>query len=106
VQVEPAQVTVWIDQVAEREILVQPQLVGELPAGYEIERVLLMPNKVKVRGPKTILDSASIVSTLPIDVTGRRTSFREQVDLAPLESNVIPLQRRGVEADVRIVEAH
>jgi hypothetical protein len=42
------------------------------------------------------------VSTLPIDVTGRRTSFRERVELAPLAFPEGLTQRHWVEADVRI----
>jgi hypothetical protein len=42
------------------------------------------------------------VSTLPIDITGRRTSFRERVELAPLAYPEGLTQRHWVEVDVRI----
>ena len=46
------------------------------------------------------------VSTLPIDVTGRRTSFRERVELAPLAFPEGLTQRHWVEVDVRIGAGH
>jgi hypothetical protein len=46
------------------------------------------------------------VGTLPIDVTGRRTSFRERVELAPLAFPEGLAQRHWVEVDVRIGAGH
>jgi len=67
-----------------------------------IERVLTQPASVKVKGPKTLLNGMTNITTLPIDVTGRRTSFRERVELTPLAFPEGPAQRHWVEVDVRI----
>jgi YbbR domain-containing protein len=101
-QIEPAQVTVAIDALIERELPVAPQFVGELPAGVRIERVLVTPETETLKGPKTVLDSMKAVPTLPIDLTGRRTSFRERVELTPLQYPYGAVQRHWVEVDVRI----
>jgi hypothetical protein len=55
-----------------------------------------------VKGPKALLDSMTGITTLPIDVTGRRTSFRERVELTPLAFPEGLAQRHWVEVDVRI----
>jgi YbbR domain-containing protein len=101
-EIEPSEVTVKIDQLLERELPVQPQFAGELPPGVAIERVLTNPDVVRLKGPKTLLDSLSGAATLPIDLTGRRTSFRERVELSPLPFPSAPSQRQWVEMDVRI----
>ena len=101
-QIEPSEVTVNIDELIPRDLQVKPQFSGELPAGVRIERVAATPDVVSLRGPKTLLDSMKTVSTLPIDLTGRRTSFREWVELAPLQYQNGAAQRHWVELDVRI----
>ncbi len=101
-QIEPAQVTVGIDALVERDLPVSPQFSGELPSAVRIERVLVTPQTESLKGPKTVLDSMKAVPTLPIDLTGRRTSFRERVELAPLEYPYSAAQRHWVEVDVRI----
>jgi YbbR domain-containing protein len=103
-EVLPARVKVNVDQIVERELRVEPQLTGTLPTGLAVERVTIDPLSVRVRGPKSVLESMSGIATIPIDVTGRRTSFRESVELAPVESITGESQRRWVQADVRITE--
>jgi YbbR domain-containing protein len=100
--IDPAEVTVNVDEMIERELPVQPQFGGELPPGMAIERVVTQPETVKVKGPKTLLNGMTNITTLPIDVTGRRTSFRERVELTPLAFPEWLAQRHWVEVDVRI----
>ena len=101
-EVDPAEVTVNVDQMIERELPVQPQLAGEMPSSLSIERVVTDPETVKVKGPKMLLTGMTSIATLPIDVTGRRTSFRERVELTPLPFPEGMAQRHWVEVDVRI----
>ena len=104
--IDPVEVTVNVDQMIEREFPVQPQFSGELPPNLSIERVVIQPDTIRERGPKTLLNSMTSMSTLPIDVTGRRTSFRERVELAPLAFPEGLTQRHWVEVDVRIGTGH
>ena len=104
VEVVPAQVTVRIDQMIEKELPVQPQVTGEPMTGYGIERVLIRPQSVRKKGLKSQLDKLSGIETLPVDLTGRRASFREWVELAPLDPNTGPKDRRWVDVDVRMGE--
>jgi YbbR domain-containing protein len=101
-QVDPPEVTVNVDEMIARELTVQPQFAGELAGGLAIERVITKPEAVEVKGPKTLLNRMSNLSTLPIDVSGRRTSFRERVELTPLQIPESMAQRHWVEVDVRI----
>jgi YbbR domain-containing protein len=101
-QVDPPEVTVNVDEMIARELPVQPQFAGELAPGLAIERVITKPEAVEAKGPKTLLNRMSNISTLPIDVSGRRTSFRERVELTPLQIPESMAQRHWVEVDVRI----
>ncbi len=101
-QIEPSEVSVNIDELIARDLQVKPQFTGDLPTGVRIERVEVTPEIVSLKGPKTLLDSMKTVPTLPIDLTGRRTSFRESVELTPLQYPYGSAQRHWVELDVRI----
>jgi YbbR domain-containing protein len=103
-EVAPASVTVRIDQIVEQEFTVQPQLTGEPMPGYSVERVLVRPVKVRLKGPKSQFGSGATVETLPVDLTSRRASFREWVELQPFDPNAGPKERRWVEVDVRLTD--
>jgi YbbR domain-containing protein len=102
IEIDPADVIVNVDEMIVRDLPVQPQFGGELPPNFSVERVITQPETVKVKGPKTLLSGMSNIVTLPIDVTGRRTSFRERVELTPLAFPEGLAQRHWVEVDVRI----
>jgi YbbR domain-containing protein len=104
VDVTPQWMTVRIDQMIEKDLPVQPQVMGEPMAGYGVERVLIHPPVVRMKGLKSQFDKLSGIETLPIDLTGRRASFREWVELISLEPNAGPKDRRWVEVDVRMAE--
>ena len=104
VDVTPRWITVRIDQMIEKELPVQPQVTGEPISGYGVERVAIHPPAVRVRGLKSQLEKLSGIETLPIDLTGRRASFREWVELASQDPNAGPKDRRWVEVDVRMAE--
>ncbi len=102
VAVSPVEVTVMVDEMVERELPVVPEITGELPAGHVIERIVLRPDKIRWSGPKSLLHKLTEAKTLPIDVTGRHTSFRERVELAPVNLGKDFADRHWVEVDVRV----
>ena len=87
----------------ERDLAVRLVLTGQLPAGYEIERTNVVPRTVRIKGSKTLVESLAVVETLPIDLTDRRVSFHERVDLVLPDADLVSNHAR-VEADVRIRE--
>jgi len=105
-EIDPPEVTVNVDQMIERALPVHPQFAGELPANLSVERVVTEPSTIQEQGPKTLLNGMTGISTLPIDVSGRRTSFRERVELVPLAFPEGLTQRQWVEVDVRVGTSH
>ena len=101
-EINPAEVLINLEEMITREFPIDPQFSGELASGLAIERVVTKPETVEVKGPKTLLTRTFKISTLPIDVTGRHTSFRERVELTPLQIPESMAQRHWVEVDVRI----
>ena len=65
--IEPATLTVNVDQLVERELPVQPRLTGDPPAGLAVERVAVIPARVKLTGPRTLLENSIGMPCPPAD---------------------------------------
>jgi YbbR domain-containing protein len=105
-QVVPGTMTVKLDETIERSLIVKPLLTGEVPAGWVVEATNIVPAQVRVRGPRSVLDNLQEIETLPIDLTNRRISFRERVQLALPDPNLSLVRLNAVEADLRIAESN
>ena len=68
VRVTPATIKVELEQRAEKKLAVKPQFIGASPAGYEIKKVKVKPNSVKVSGAVSVLHKTNSLSTEPIDL--------------------------------------
>jgi YbbR domain-containing protein len=74
-EVQPRNMTVKIEAVEEKEVAVQPETYGQLPAGYEIYDKVVTPAKVRVRGPAGFIRTLESVSTERISLSDRLTDF-------------------------------
>lgn len=68
VRVNPSTITVELEQRMEREIPIKPELVGPLPTGFQIARVIANPAAVKISGPESVVRSLRTLSTEPISL--------------------------------------
>jgi diadenylate cyclase len=66
VQVNPATITVELEQRIEKEIPIKPEVVGPPPAGFQIARVITNPAAVKISGPQSVVRSLRALSTEPV----------------------------------------
>jgi diadenylate cyclase len=67
VRVTPAKIKVELEQRAEKKLAVKPQFIGASPSGYEIKKIRVQPNSVKVSGAVSVLHKTNNLSTEPID---------------------------------------
>ena len=74
-EVLPARIAVRLEAVEEKEIAVIPQIVGQVPEGFEVYSQTVTPAKVRVRGPSSVMKSLTQVATDKIDLTGHQTDF-------------------------------
>ncbi len=74
-RVQPGNLAVKIEAVAEKDIEVKPETVGTVAPGYEIYSSSSIPQKIRVRGPASIVDKLEYVQTDKIDITGRLDGF-------------------------------
>ncbi|MDD5605790.1 MAG: CdaR family protein [Patescibacteria group bacterium] len=93
VNVAPTNMAVQIDiarGVATRTLGLSPIFAGELPGGYWIREVVFEPSVLTVQGDDAALKELEFLSTTPIQLSGRRDSFYEQVGVElPLTINVV-----------------
>jgi YbbR domain-containing protein len=73
--VEPGAVPVRLEPRVEREIEVEARFDGSLPEGYELHAVNITPDKVKVRGPLSHVNSLRKAVTETIRLDGLKENY-------------------------------
>lgn len=75
VNVEPGNMAVKLEAVAEKDIEVKVQTESEPAAGYEVYNSSALPPKIRVRGPASFIRTLDYVQTDKIDLTGKKEEF-------------------------------
>src|SRR5271166_1544687 len=73
VQVVPGQVHLSFDTRLTREVEIHPRVTGNFPAGEQIGKVLVDPEKIKITGPQHHVELVDAATTDPVDASGTRT---------------------------------
>lgn len=102
VTVQPGRLTVVLDDVITRDLPVHVPVEGQPAPGYRLERIVVFPEKIPVRGPRSRVEDHPRLTTTSVSLHHRRASFRERVELTLDPLTDLPLPRRWVEVDVQI----
>jgi len=101
VRIEPEEIRVQVAQAYVRPLRIADNpkecLRGNLPAGFQVERVSFEPTFVHVRGLRITLDRLSSIPIVPVEINDRTESFSQQVRIQD------EIQGRPVTTDERIV---
>jgi hypothetical protein len=73
--VVPGRIPIKLEAVAERDLEVKQQTVGEVVSGYEVYMTSIVPPWIKVRGPASLVRELDSVVTDKIDLAGHREDF-------------------------------
>jgi hypothetical protein len=82
ISVEPAQVTVTLEERLTRSVEITPNITGFPPAGYELSDYRISPTRVDVVGPRSRVEPLTQVLTEEISLAGREGDFTESVRLS------------------------
>ena len=83
VAVRPSEVDIILDRKVERQVPIRPD-IPETPAfGYSILDVRMVPQRARVVGPVSKMQSIDFITTRTIDVMGREDDLSLEVDLRP-----------------------
>jgi hypothetical protein len=91
-EIQPNKIAVRLENVAEREIEVKPEIEGSPAEGFEIYSQTVVPAKVRVRGAESFVKSLDSISTERINIEDQRENFTvRQIGLNVANPNVTVL---------------
>jgi YbbR domain-containing protein len=108
VRITPAAIRLEMEERIKKDIAVEPQVVGEPPAGYKIERISVRPGSVKISGPKSTLNAMLSLSTESISVSDIKPQegekvFEVPVVLSPASLRLLPGQSKNVRVTIQLI---
>lgn len=72
-QISPTQIPITLEETIQKVVPIQPRLAGDLLPGYKLEGVRMVPDRVTVQGPRSVIDKIEAVQTRPLDVQDLRS---------------------------------
>lgn len=96
-KIKPTMLKIEIDKVAEKIVPIRVTSKGEPAPGHMLAGFDIDPVTIPISGPEEYIQKLKYIETEPVDITGRRKSFRKMV---PLQS--VPMI--GREAPTQFVE--
>ncbi|MBM9614152.1 YbbR-like domain-containing protein [Desulfobulbus rhabdoformis] len=103
-RVQPATITLLIDQLIQKEFTIEPVTFGKISDDFTLASLSLKPPAITVTGPKTTLDKKQGLRTSPIDLSGLDHSSTLQVHLDLNESLVKLIGETVIEVNVALQE--
>lgn len=76
--IRPDNIAINLEKVEEYDVPVRAEVEGDVARGHEVYNTRVVPEKVRVRGPSSFVNSLNFVTTEKIDITGRRNDFTAQ----------------------------
>jgi hypothetical protein len=85
VRIQPASITLSIDEQVEKAISVAAETEGKVAPGYTLEELVLSPDKILVSGPRSLLERQQVLKTHPIKLEGliRSATIPVHLELSP-----------------------
>jgi YbbR domain-containing protein len=102
-RITPGRLQLTLAPAATGAVKVVPQVRGVPATGFAIQRVQVEPPTVRIKGPRSTIETRGEVTTLPIDVSGSRRSVTQSVGLL-LPASTYLTRERTVRVTVEIAE--
>ncbi len=100
---DPRRIVVEFDETIVRDIPITPTISGRPDPRYvQVGKTFLNPAEARVMGPRRLVDEIALLSTLPIDVDGHRSTIRREVRLTRGASPTIEITPETVEVGITI----
>ena len=107
VRITPTAIRIEMENRVEREIAVEPNVVGTPPDGYLVDRISIRPGSIRVSGPVSMLNRMLSLNTEPISVGDIEPQKGEKivevpVVLSPASLRLLPGQNKKVLVTVKL----
>lgn len=102
-KIRPNKIAVSLEKVGEFDVAVKAETDGSVAKGFEVYSSKVTPEKVRVRGPKSFIESLNYVSTEKISVADKQGDFFvQQVAINVSDSKVSLVNTAAVSVAFRI----
>ncbi len=81
IDIYPSQINLRLERTKEVMLQVEPSITGELPQGFKLEKIEVIPNEVPIKGPESKVKETFKVRTSPIDLSSLTQSKEFEADL-------------------------
>ena len=81
IRINPSQVRISLEQTVSKMVAVVPTTQGQPADGFELGKVMVNPGRLRLQGPESRIASVQSISTVPIDVSGKRAPLQQSVGL-------------------------
>ncbi len=103
--VKPPEIRLRLEAVTERTLTVVPVISGKPARGYRLDKVDVVPEKVSVRGPKSLLSRLEDVHTKAVDITGATGSMDRAAKLDIPAIKGVYFEQDSVDLQVTLTKA-
>lgn len=93
IRVEPAEISVTLEQRIEKTVNLEAVIRGSPPVGYDLVQHTLVPDRVQISGPRSLVNSVETIQLEEIDLEGRTEDFTEQLMILE-ESSLVDYSRQ------------
>lgn len=101
-RIQPSTIILSLDKLIQRNIPIQPVIVGDVPVDYQLGVVGTDPGEIAITGPRTVLEQIDTLMTRAINVEGLKESIQLQVPLDLSQAIVDLIGETSVTVRIRI----
>ncbi len=77
----PSQVHLRLELKKEKNMKVEPDIVGELKKGFQTEKIEVLPSQLLVKGPESKIKDYSVIKTYPLDISSLTKTTEIETDI-------------------------
>jgi YbbR domain-containing protein len=104
-RVQPANITLLVDRLVQKDFTITPVTKGKPAAGFVVESLALNPPRITVTGPQAVIDRETVLKTSTINLDSLDRSATFQVHLNLNEALLKLLGETVIEANIVLKES-
>ncbi|MBO4404638.1 MAG: YbbR-like domain-containing protein [Treponema sp.] len=101
IKISPETVNLELDEVFSKLVDIEPSVIGVPSYGYEKAAFSSNPKRVKISGPRTLVEKISALSAQDVDITGASSDVVRQVRLKNPSSKIM-IENPIVEIEAKV----
>ncbi len=103
-EVAPGRIAVSLEVVEEKDIEVKTITIGVTANGFEVYNTTVLPSKIRVRGPASVVKILEYVQTDKVELTGKKDDFTAKQVAVTSSNPKVSVLNTVVDVFVRIGE--